>query len=506
MCLTLSNLCHSWSTHGALDRSTNVPVGVAKYKPMNLREMLLASCAIPPIHRYGNFHGLRDFYSLIKTVGSKLNVTPNEISDGVMRNFGGALFNIGGGKTEGSAFMFQRLLDDAMNLYYPPQYQFPRVTDLVVGNLVDPMARHLMLISRGDAATCLLKLPEIKKVLDNPVTMLASPFEDDMGDEHAYLQLSRIILYMEAGRQLIIKGHDDIYGALYDMLNQNYSIVTMGLQVKRNCRIALGGLHNEHCHVHPNFRCIMLEEEKNIATSDPPRLNRCEKQRLEYLDVLDERERALLAPLEKFCREISTFPQHGGALGLSWEDLGSVRPTTGTEFFNVALSEALQRKAEFTHEELQAFGVHDLRHDSFIRSSMPACAGVGVQRQPSGQGGRGSAGTSTGSEGVFADKMRYFIPTGGFSTRDAFCGFNEDTLPSLLVREIYFNKKDMSAQANSEQMLLGACKEALLDMMPSDAVARAKASTFGRNEDNARELATLTARYYTQALYIGSDG
>ena len=128
-------------------------------------------------HRYGNFHGLRDFYSLIKTLGGKLNVTPLEISDGVMRNFGGALFSIGGGKVDGSAFMFQRLLDDAMNLYYPPQYKFPRVTELVVGNLVDPMARHLMLISRGDAATCLLKLPEIKKVLDNPVTMLASPFE-----------------------------------------------------------------------------------------------------------------------------------------------------------------------------------------------------------------------------------------------------------------------------------------------------------------------------------------
>ena len=304
---------------------------------------------------------------------------------------------------------------------------------------------------------------------------------------------------MEAGRQLIIKGHDDIYGALYDMLNQNYSVVTMGLQVKRNCRIALGGLHNEHCHVHPNFRCIMLEEEKNIATSDPPRLNRCEKQRLEYLDVLDERERALLAPLEKFCREISTFPEHGGTLGLSWEDLGAMRPTTGAEFFNIALSEALQRNTKFTHEELQAFGVNDLRHGSFIRSSVPVRLGVGLQRKPSGQGGRGLDATPAGSEAVSADKIRYFTPTGGFSMRDAFCGFNEDTLPSLLVREIYFNQQDMPAQANSEQMLLGACKEALLDMMPSDAVARAKASIFGRDEDNARELATLTERYYTQA-------
>ena len=390
-----------------------------------------------------------------------------------MRNFGGTLINTRGGRTEASASTFLTMLDECVNpVYAAPQHRIPSVSDLVVGNLTDPKARHLMLISRGDAATCLLKLPNIKKALDNPVIMLASPFEDDFGDEHAYLQLSRIILYMEAGRQLIIKGHDNIYGALYDMLNQNYSEVRLGLTVTRNCRIALGGLHNEHCPVHPNFRCIMLEEEKDIATSDPPRLNRCEKQRLEYLDVLDERGRALLVPLENFCREISTFPRHGGALGLAWEDIGSSRPMTGAEFFNADLATALQRKTEFTDDELQRFGVYsyNLRHDSFIRS-------------------RGT------------DPMRYFKPTGGFTTRDAFCGFDEDTLPSLLVREIYFNKKNVE----SELELLTTCKEALLDMMPADAVARAGASLFGSNPDNEGELATLTARYHTQVRSLSAN-
>lgn len=407
---------------------------------------------------------MRDFYSLIKVVGSKPTIAREDVANGVMRNFGGTLINTRDGKTEASASTFLTMLDNIVNpVYAAPQHRIPSVSDLVVGNLKDPKARHLMLISRGDAATCLLKLPKIKKALDNPVIMLASPFEDDFGDEHAYLQLSRIILYMEAGRQLIIKGHDNIYGALYDMLNQNYSEVRCGLTVTRNCRIALGGLHNEHCPVHPNFRCIMLEEEVDIATSDPPRLNRCEKQRLEYLDVLDERGRALLIQLESFCREISTFPRHGGALGLAWEDMGVSRPMTGAEFFNADLATALQRKTEFTDDELQRFGVYsyNLRHDSFIRS-----------------------------RGI--DQMRYFKPTRGFTTRDAFCGFNEDTLPSLLVREIYFNEKHIESE------LLITCKEALLDMMPSDAVARARASIFGSKPENEAELATLTARYHTQ--------
>jgi len=384
-----------------------------------------------------------------------------------MRNFGGTLIKARGGRTEASACKFLAILNEYVDLAYAAAHNcIP--SDLVVGNLMDPKARHLMLISRGDAAICLLKLPTIKKALDNPVVMLASPFEDDLGDEHAYLQLSRIILYMESGRQLIIKGHDNIYGALYDMLNQNYTEVRLGPRVTRNCRIALGGLHNEHCPVHPNFRCIMLEEERDIATSDPPRLNRCEKQRLEYIDVLDDRGRSLLVPLETFCREMSTFPHHGGELGLLWEDVGTSRPMTGDEFFNADLGNALQRKQEFTHNELKHFGVDGLHHDSFIR-----CDGN--------------------------NETRYFKPMDGFTTRDTFCGFNEDTLPSLLVREIYFNDGNNS----SEQDLLTTCKEALLDMMPSDAVARAGASLFGRNPDNEAELAMLTARYHTQFYHAG---
>ena len=40
--------------------------------------------------------------------------------------------------------------------------------------------------------------------------MLASSFENDLGDDHSYQQLSKIILYMAFGRQLIIKGHNHI--------------------------------------------------------------------------------------------------------------------------------------------------------------------------------------------------------------------------------------------------------------------------------------------------------
>ena len=91
------------------------------------------------------------------------------------------------------------------------------------------------------------------------------------------------------------------------MLNQNYSYVGS----KRNCRIALGMLpflylysyfflyimsprftyldigpySNPMCHVAEGFRCIVLMDSKKIDFTDPPFLNRFEKQSFKYLIV-----------------------------------------------------------------------------------------------------------------------------------------------------------------------------------------------------------------------------
>jgi hypothetical protein len=106
---------------------------------------------------------------------------------------------------------------------------------------------------------------------------------------------------MESGRTLILKDLEDIYGSLYgrlpplspfiyiisnilifkDMLNQNYVVVGK----KKNCRIALGAFSNPMCNVHDDFRCIVLVDHRKIDFSDPPFLNRFEKQMIKYLSV-----------------------------------------------------------------------------------------------------------------------------------------------------------------------------------------------------------------------------
>ncbi|CAG2254600.1 RNF213 [Mytilus edulis] len=55
--------------------------------------------------------------------------------------------------------------------------------------------------------------------------IFGSSFEEDLSDDYNYRILSRIILCMEQGMVLILKDLESIYGSLYDMLNQNYTIV-----------------------------------------------------------------------------------------------------------------------------------------------------------------------------------------------------------------------------------------------------------------------------------------
>jgi hypothetical protein len=348
-----------------------------------------------------NFHGLRDYYSLARTIGRAPWHTPAIVAEAVARNFGGM---------PQSAGRFQALLDKRLSpVFGAPSSAAPSATDLITANLRDSRARHLMLIVRGDAGTCLLALPKIREALNDPVVMLASRFKEDLGEEHNYRQLSRIILHMQAGRQVVIKDHDAIYGALYDPLNQNYRERTSGDKVLRNCRVALGNTA-KHCHVDENFKLIMLEEEYDLDHSDPPRLNRCEKQRLTYDDVLAE-----------------------------------IGGSTGQQLL----------------KELRIF-----------------CAELAS---------------------VDGDTLR---------KRDAFLGFTEDTLPSLLVREILRGSECLDAAAVDSSALdvpaiRRRCRETLLDLMPADAVARAECSLFAKDPENEKELLPLIDLWYSRSEHAG---
>ena len=228
--------------------------------------------------KFANFHGLRDYYSLIKYIGRCSEVFKNGddnlesdiILKGIARNFGGL-------PTEmvGIVEIFQESFPSLRN-------KMMFVTELIKDNLNDDSCRHLMLITNGDSVISVLEshLNETNRPFE---IIFGSHFDDDLSDDYNYRILSRIILCMEQGLVLILKGLESIYGSLYDMLNQNYTVVGN----KKNCRIALGHYSNPMCHVHDSFKCIVLVEETKLDYSDPPFLNRFEKQQFRFSDLIE---------------------------------------------------------------------------------------------------------------------------------------------------------------------------------------------------------------------------
>jgi hypothetical protein len=102
------------------------------------------------------------------------------------------------------------------------------------------------------------------------------------------------------------------------MLNQNYTVVGC----KKNCRIALGAHSNPMCQVHEEFRCIVLVDEGKVNYSDPPFLNRFEKQLLRFDDIIDNEQKEVIQLVEEWVQEFScivglSFSKHHAFLGLN---------------------------------------------------------------------------------------------------------------------------------------------------------------------------------------------
>ena len=239
-----------------------------------------------------DFHGLRDYYSLIKEVAVAPEISSGLVRHALERNFGGL-------PPDGPAA-------DALRRHFLPGASASDasarepVVDLIRGNIADLVGRHLLILTTGSAAVDLLRHAVGP---DRPVhVLLGSTFPGDCCESYNYRVLSEIILRMEGGGLLILKDLASVYGALYDMLNQSYSVVGG----RRNVRVALGAYSNPMCYVADSFRAVVLMDPRAVVHADPPFLNRFEKQRLSCADSLRPEHAATLARLHRFVLEFCT--------------------------------------------------------------------------------------------------------------------------------------------------------------------------------------------------------
>ncbi|CAG8475156.1 3381_t:CDS:10, partial [Racocetra persica] len=257
---------------------------------------------IQPIN---NFHGLRDYYFLVKSLGS------GEVAQmALARNFGG---------TSQMDELYETHFRKVIKAFHGSIDSFKNysIEDLIKANLKDKNSRHLMIIGKSDSIVNILSYklkqwnndPKFNDTnLDlEPVVIYGSQFPNDFGGDYQYSVLSRIMMCVEVGRPLILTDLDIIYGSLYDLWNQNY--ITVGKEGSQTfyTRVALGAYSNPMVCVHENFRCILVLDEKKVDYSDPPLLNRFEKQKMSINDAIDDNMKGLLNKLAEWSNQISNI-------------------------------------------------------------------------------------------------------------------------------------------------------------------------------------------------------
>jgi hypothetical protein len=141
-----------------------------------------------------NFHGLRDYYSLVKCLtrdGSR-QLGVSELVNALARNFGGLPAQMN---------RIQEIFVTRVNYLAGLQDVSPLpVIELIEANLRDVEARHLMLITEGESAINILGgLLRSRE----PIVIYGSHYPDDQTEHYSYRILSRIILYMETGKVCI---------------------------------------------------------------------------------------------------------------------------------------------------------------------------------------------------------------------------------------------------------------------------------------------------------------
>lgn len=231
-----------------------------------------------------DFWGLREFYSTVRAINASLTQQRSAIEtesvsldtptllNAIMRNFGGRPHEM------------RKIINcffSKLGLPFPNEWKNILVENLIADNLKEPDARHLMLLTKSNAALDLLLDRRILQK-DRTEIIFGSDFSLDKTDLYIYLQLQRIKHCMAEGITVVLVNCEALYESLYDLLNQHY--VEYGGKIY--VRIAFGS-YTKLCPLHRSFRVVVVVEKKEAYTKlAPPLLNRFEKQVFERNDVL----------------------------------------------------------------------------------------------------------------------------------------------------------------------------------------------------------------------------
>jgi hypothetical protein len=134
---------------------------------------------------FPNFHGLRDYYALVKNLSNN-EMTSKNIHFALARNFGGIEEH-----TKECLKYFEpviRVFNDHKSWTYEP---IP-TSVLINANISSEGSRHLMVIGKSDSIVNILAY-QLREMKLDPVVILGSQFPEDR-DDYSYRVLSKIMV------------------------------------------------------------------------------------------------------------------------------------------------------------------------------------------------------------------------------------------------------------------------------------------------------------------------
>ena len=179
--------------------------------------------------------------------------------------------------------------------------------------------RYKLLIdeSEDESAVRLLSQSGIINLDPNRTTVFRmSDFPDDIHNELRNVEiLSTIKLCMETGKTILMVNTGRIHGSLYDVFNQNFSIMATGDMRKIFSKVAIGPKTIDVV-VHEDFQCIVHIKRSEFKDIPPPFLSRFQKYSLSVNDFyrirveqLSINEQTIMKNVEE---KLHSFIQHFG--------------------------------------------------------------------------------------------------------------------------------------------------------------------------------------------------
>ena len=243
--------------------------------------------------KFYDYHGLRDFYNLIKCACFQvLSQTAPKIDQiqriCIERNLAGLDFSI---EQCNKILLKIKQTEESISKNY-------NVLERIKQNLEDYTSRYLLILSESTNIQFLIE-SLIKEKGRNYVFYNGSQFKEDKHSQTYNIKmLTQMNKAAEEGKILCLSNLEYIYPSYYDVFNQNYMI----REKKKYAKVALGTNTNIQTYIHDEFRVIVFlnnsflsntnrQENKLLDKSEnyipeTPFLNRFEKHILSYDDLL----------------------------------------------------------------------------------------------------------------------------------------------------------------------------------------------------------------------------